>query len=493
MISNTIIKKDSSVFDSSTQQLLDHLMNSSVFQISSYLLNIQNIEDSNFFLFFRAVLQKREQFLDAEIYNDLSDGRLKLLFSLSLFYQRYPHPQLHNLIKDLFQLVLKDARFYRNKLSWLQSPYLGKEQLFKGNTGILLGFMLIKKIWINEDIFDNIISVISCDADINIIPLKYRNLISGNKETYNVEIDKAISIAQKTQNTALLEVLICTTFILKLDRSNNIFNKIRKLYEEFIKNEYCVANELVDIYFSGQLHDVLNSSLINNNTHKIDTLINVNRILFFNNYPIIIQYCGEEFINGLLSKEEKVIMPSLFFRELIKTYDFHGKKGLLKAIIAINEKRANQNINGLYKAVEVLDNNYREFSKLCKISTDLLFQYSFLICMEGTDAKISSIPWNNMELSQEFESSFFINKIKKLKEKKIKILSIFKPKRVGKVIIWNEIDLFGLSQTSFLCNFSKIATVEQFKLQNSTVINDERLRKWLLEFVRIGILKRIQL
>jgi hypothetical protein len=492
MISNTITKVEPSLTDFSTHQLLEHLMDSSVFQISNYLLDIQNIEDSNYFIFFRAVIQKREQFLDTETYNDLNDGRLKLLFSLSLFYQRYPHTQLHDLIKDLFQLVLKDARFYRNKLSWLESPYFEKKQLLKGNTGIFLGIMLLKKIWINEDVFDNIISIIDLDADINAIPLKYRNLISGNKEIHDFEIEEAIAFTQKTQNIPLLEVLICATFMHKLDRTNNtLFNKIKNLYEYFIEKEYCIANDLIDTYTTGQLSNTHNSLLIKNNNHKIDTLTNVNRILFFNNYPIIVQYCSEKFINDLLSKEKKIIMPSIFFKELLKTYNFHGKKGLLKAIVAINEKRAKQNINSLYKAVEVSGNNYLEFSKLCKITTHSLFKYSFQICMEGFEVKISSIPWNNMELSKEFECNHFIGKIKELKEKKIQVLSIFKPKRVGKVIIWNEIDLLGLNQISFLCSFSKVTTVEQFKLQNSRVMNDERLRKLLLEFVRIGIIKHI--
>lgn len=461
----------------------------SINDLTNLLLNVDDIPKSMYMTINRVLENNYEHFLSPEIYNDLSNGRMKFLVALSLFYQKLPNETLLSLIKELFSLFIKDTRFYKNHIAWLFPTYQANQaEIFVGNVGIYTGLIILKEIWQDKS-FDILLNSITFDIDTQHLNKRQQKAVKSLlKEEHFSEKDiyNFIRDINKTKKVVLLEVGICWLIKHKVDKNSSFFRAITEIYQTWVISGFIQSDEVVDSLLNSQTNyfDV---------SHFSESFLSSKQLyeeIITENFPRLIQYCNlnSNYFQRFATQQQ--LSSSLFLNDVISHYSGVGKT-FLRQLIALQKKKISSLT--LFKA-PVRQPSYEYYRRFCNMPMPDLFKEYFSINIEDFKVSASSIPWNGLETSKVFDAQFMVNKLASLRKRNLLIINIFKPQRFEKRIVWDVKDLIQKKHIDFFMFVSnQPSSIETYKERYPNKMDDTELYDLLLTFLRIGVLKPFEI
>jgi hypothetical protein len=457
--------------------------------IANYLEN-KKIGKSDAELFFSEIRLQTPFLLKEYHYNDIANGRLKIIISLLILYKYYPSTVLLTLIEQLTQLILKDMIAFKKGVVWLnplEDSNLSKQLLFRGSLGIFLGLQVL-----NNFVFGNNEFIIALTKNIyfdeefmNIENPKDKKLLHktlfSEKEQY---AENVINSCFEHNQKESLECLLIWMINNNKREGNSLYSKIKSLYKDWTIDK--IEDDFVSCYFhsGGNLFDFYENVQLG--IHPKNIILNYIQI----NFPILVDFCSVELVKKYINNQvnlEGLFNHKMFFRD-IPTYLEGNKKHYLKIIIR-KYKRLNQEIVKIFHETNK-SVHYQQFLKIYNVSKTELFEQKMQICADEFIIETSFFPWNNLYNKGVADVEEFISVIEKRKIDKNNIISISKYQRFNKTISWNIRDLITKKQIEFFNFFLKSPeSINDYKSKTPDHLSDESIIFLTLTFIRIGLFK----
>jgi len=457
--------------------------------ISTYLeqKKIDKIEAE---LLFSEIKQQTPFLLKEYHYNDIANGRLKIIISLLILYKYYASNALLTLIEKITQLILNDMIAYKTGVVWL-NPIddfnLSEKKLFRGNLGIFLGLKLVNRIVLGSNKFiDTLTKNICFDEELkNIENFKDRKLLlkilfSENEE----DVERAIVLCSANNQKESLECLLIWMVLNNKKQDDVCYRKIECLYKKWMINN--IEDDFFSCYFrsGGNLFDFSGNVQLSATPGEI--MFNFIQV----NFPILVDFCSVTVIKNHIDNHGNI--SQLF-----------NRKNFLKEISTLFSGNKNTYLKQIVKRYKILNNEiakifhdtnendyYQQFSKICNLSKDVLFKLKMQVANNEFIIETSFFPWNNLYNKGIVDTEEFINIIEKRKLEKKNIISISKYQRFNKIISWNIRDLITKQQIDFFNFFLKGSEcINNYKRKTLNPLSDESITFLSLSFIRIGLLK----